>query len=58
MPKSKFKCSICGKITSGRLPKNGDGSFWYPRRHYDKTGILCLGNIQEAIVVDIKNDKP
>jgi len=45
--KEKFECAVCGKITTGRLPRNGDGTFWYPRRH-NVSGIPCEGNIQEA----------
>ena len=47
----KVKCSVCGKITAGRLPRRtrhdiGDGTFWYPRRH------KCVGDIQEGLLVD------
>jgi len=47
----KVKCSVCGKITAGRLPRRtrhdiGDGTFWYPRRH------KCVGDIQEGLLVE------
>jgi hypothetical protein len=57
----KFKCSICGKLTSGRMPINphnhkekGDGSFRYPRRHKNENGGYCEGNYKEAIWVDVE----
>jgi len=45
----KFKCFVCGKLTSGRKPKGGDGSFYYPRRHRLKDGRLCEGVFMEAV---------
>ena len=51
----KWKCAICGKMTTGRLPRDGrhtgDGSFWFPRRH-SVNGKPCPGNIEEAILVE------
>jgi len=29
----KVKCSVCGRIVSGRIPKGGDGSILFPYRH-------------------------
>lgn len=51
--KTLFKCVICGKFTSGRMPKDGDTSFRYPRRH-KINGVPCKGNIIEAEWIDIK----
>ena len=54
--KTYFRCSFCGKITSGRLPKNGrhkgDTTFIFPRRHKLLNGDDCPGNIEEAEWVD------
>jgi len=52
-----FRCVICGKLTTGRVPRAssgevGDGSFRYPRRHKFK-GEPCPGNIEEAEWVDV-----
>jgi hypothetical protein len=52
--KYKFECNVCGKLTSGRVPKEGDGSFVFPRRHKVK-GKDCPGNIKEARWVEIEN---
>ena len=53
---TKFKCVVCGKLTSGRLPRAGwlpgDGSFRYPRRH-KVNGKPCPGNIMEAEWIDL-----
>ena len=50
----RVKCSVCGKITCGRLPRNsrehGDGTFWYPRWHDNGN---CDGNYQEGILVKV-----
>jgi len=45
--KQRFRCVVCGKITAGRLPREGDGTFYYPRRH-KKDGFPCPGNVYEA----------
>lgn len=44
---TKFKCVVCGKLTAGRIPKKGDLSFRYPRRH-KVNGKPCNGNVLEA----------
>jgi hypothetical protein len=53
---TRFKCAVCGKITAGRIGRDGrhvgDGSGRYPRRH-NVDGKPCLGNIQEAEWVDV-----
>ena len=53
-PMAKVKCVICGKITSGKMAKNGDGTFIYPRKH-KHNGIECEGNYYEADPCVIKN---
>ncbi len=44
---TQFKCARCGKVTSGRQPRRGDGSLVYPRRHRI-AGKLCEGSFEEA----------
>lgn len=48
----RFKCSACGKLTAGRLPRedrlHGDGTSYYPRRHHAADGELCPGVYEEA----------
>ena len=45
--KTRFKCVLCGKITAGRIPRNGDKSMRFPRRH-NANGKPCPGNVEEA----------
>lgn len=56
MKTTRFKCSACGKLTAGRLPRagrhHGDGTYWFPRRH-KRDGKPCPGNIMEAEVVTV-----
>ena len=54
--KTYFKCIICGKLTAGRLPKGGDGTFYYPRKH-KYNGKSCPGNFHEAEWVKGMNRK-
>jgi hypothetical protein len=60
-PGTRFQCPECGKLTSGRLPRDGrhvgDGTVRYPRRH-KVDGKPCPGNIMEAVWVDIKAKRP
>jgi len=57
---TRFRCVVCGKLTSGRLPRAprepGDGSFRFPRRHRmkDGGGKMCPGTLQEAERVTIE----
>lgn len=44
----KVRCSVCGRIYTARIPKGGDGTFLYPRRHQSLIGNPCKGNLQEA----------
>ena len=52
-----YKCSICGKVTAGRIPRGGDGSFRYPRKHNDDDGKLCPGVYYEAILTTVPCSK-
>jgi hypothetical protein len=56
MRRTYFKCVVCGKLTAGRLSKEGsfvsDMSHRFPRRH-KVNGIDCPGNIEEAEWVDV-----
>lgn len=53
---TRFKCVICGKLTAGRISRegtlSGDASARFPRRHKNKEGEPCVGNILEAEWVD------
>lgn len=52
----KFKCSVCGKIGGGKMAKGGDGSFYYPRKHYNQNSLdpdYCEGCFKEAIWVNV-----
>jgi hypothetical protein len=58
MMQTKFKCVVCGKMTTGRIPRAngrfyGDGTFRYPRRH-NVEGKPCPGNREEAEWVDVE----
>lgn len=57
---TKFKCSVCGKLTSGRIGRSGgysgDTSHRFPRRHKND-GKDCPGNIEEAEWVDVPINK-
>jgi hypothetical protein len=44
---TRFRCVVCGKITAGRMPRRGDTTVRFPRRHR-VNGVRCPGNIQEA----------
>ena len=55
---TKFKCVVCGKLTTGRMPREsrhlqGDTSARFPRRHKDKSGNPCPGNIMDAEWVNV-----
>ena len=58
---TRFRCAVCGKLTAGRLPRDGrhtgDGTFWFPRRHDGADGRPCPGNIKEAELVDVERKK-
>ena len=55
----KFKCSVCGKIGGGRKPKNGDGTMYFPRLHYNKntiSGEYCEGCYIEAEWIELREN--
>jgi hypothetical protein len=35
--KQRVKCSVCGRIYVGNIPKGGDGTSLFPRMHYGKS---------------------
>jgi len=47
-----YRCQKCRKVSAGRKPKGGDGSFMYPRRHKDRDGAVCRGCFREAAWLD------
>lgn len=51
---TRFKCVICGKLTAGKIPPDGDLSERYPRRHGSKYGNPCPGCFQFAKWVDVE----
>lgn len=48
----RVRCTVCGKISSGRLPRGGDGSTRFPRRHQHRNdfGTMedCPGEYRDA----------
>ena len=45
----RFQCRVCGHMSAGRKARHGDGTFYYPRKHYDKkTDEICDGCFEEA----------
>ena len=59
---TRFKCVECGKLSTGRLPRDGryvgDGTVRYPRRHKGPGGKPCPGNIKEAEWVIVEVNSP
>ncbi len=58
---TRFKCTICGKLTAGRISRDrrysGDTTARFPRRHKDNsTGVMCCGNIIEAEWIEDKDN--
>ena len=53
MSKEMFECQCCGKVTAGRMPKGGDGTYYYPRKHKGDDGETCEGVYDEAISVQV-----
>ncbi len=53
---TKFKCVVCGNVSSGRMPRRGDSTGRFPRRH-KIDGKLCPGNFRLALWVDINDHK-
>ena len=59
-PGTYFRCVVCGKLTAGRLPREGrhhpgDGSVMFPRRH-STHGYPCPGNVRLATWVEVDED--
>lgn len=52
-----FKCVVCGKLTAGRVPRDGwirgDRSERFPRRH-NVDGEPCPGNIEFTEWISVK----
>jgi len=55
--RTRFKCVKCGKITAGRIPRRGDGTVRFPRKH-KVDGKPCPGNMVEAEWVDVEHVFP
>lgn len=57
MDPTRFQCRVCGKITAGRISRDGglvgDSTHRFPRRHKGHDGKDCPGNIIEADWVNI-----
>jgi len=43
----KVKCAICGRIYKAKIPKGGDGTVLWPRKHYANIGLTKLERIQD-----------
>lgn len=61
--KTAFVCKACGLATTGRLPRKGDGTEMYPRRHRGDAKIrrgklspVCSGVIEWALWVDVPDE--
>lgn len=54
---TKFRCVVCGRLTTGWWPREGrlkgDGSARWPRRHRIN-GQPCPGNTELAEWVDVR----
>lgn len=50
---TRFQCAVCGKITGGRLPRHGDGTFYFPRHHASLHGDPCPGIFEGAEWVQV-----
>lgn len=46
------KCRKCGALVSTYKPARGTGSQWYPYRHHDDDGMMCLGGSVLHTAVD------
>lgn len=58
---TRFKCAVCGKVTTGRLPGGrrgaADGTARFPRRHMTD-GAPCAGNTIEAVWIEAAEPRP
>lgn len=61
-PVTRFKCTVCGKLTAGKMPNPGAGwgpadtSARFPRKHRDKKGKVCKGVYRFAEWIDVWPD--
>lgn len=44
----KVKCSVCGKVVSGRVPHMGTGDTAFPRWHKNWSGVPCDGRFEDV----------
>lgn len=55
-------CAICGRIYQAKIPKGGDGSVWWPRKHYRKASTkvrlrsYCPGSFKEGDLIEDKEN--
>jgi len=35
----RVRCSVCGRVYKSKIPKGGDGSIVFPRKHYRNIGL-------------------
>ena len=62
-----IKCAVCGRIYKAKIPKGGDGSVSYPRKHYANIGYsklerlqddtYCLGSFKEGELIEKVKDE-
>lgn len=53
---TRYKCTVCGKVTGGRHDRGLDGKTRYPRLHWDGRvkDARCLGSFRAAEPVDVE----
>lgn len=62
----KIKCAVCSRIYKSKIPTGGDGSVWWPRKHYRNIGLsklerlqddsYCLGSFTEGELIKEKDN--
>lgn len=64
----RIKCAVCGRIYKAKIPRDGDGSVLWPRKHYQNLGLsklerlqedsysYCLGSFTESELIEDKED--
>lgn len=50
----KVRCSICGRILAGRVPRGGSGDHAFPWKHHDLDGKLCKGRFRDVPIMTWK----
>jgi hypothetical protein len=40
-------CAICGRKYAGKIPKKGDGSVLFPRKHYRHIPAVAISEIDD-----------